>query len=208
MVVDVGGVAVTLRADRTVHWAGGGALFAADLHWGKGQTFRARGMPVPGGDLEEDLDRLGAALRETGARRLVVLGDLTHAREGVTPGLVDEVGAWRRACPVELLLVRGNHDRHLPELPPAWGVEVVDEPHPLGPFHLRHHPVEDPGGAYTWAGHVHPALRIAGARLPCFHLGPRLGLLPAFGTFTGSGRWRGAPEDRRFVVVEGVVVGV
>lgn len=207
MVVDVGGTRLGLRGDRSAFWAEGSTLLVADLHWGKGQTFRARGIPVPGGDLEEDLDRLAAALAETGARRLVVLGDLVHARDGLTAAVVEVVCAWRERHPVELVLVRGNHDRHVPELPAGWGVVDRPEPWALGPFHLRHHPVAD-DGPYVLAGHVHPAVRLAGARLPAFHLGARVGLLPAFGTFTGSGRWPRAAGDRVYVVVDGTVLAL
>jgi metallophosphoesterase superfamily enzyme len=45
-------------------------------------------------------------------------------------------------------------------------------------------------GAYVLAGHLHPGVVLGGRahdrlRLPCFHFGPRSGVLPAFGEFTG-----------------------
>lgn len=45
-------------------------------------------------------------------------------------------------------------------------------------------------------------------RLPCFHLGPRVGVLPAFSDFTGGQRLGRGGGDRVFVVVEGRVVEV
>ena len=73
--------------------------------------------------------------------------------------------------------------------PPAWGIEVVAEPHPLAPFLLCHEP-RAPRTGHALCGHVHPGVRISGnafesTRLPCFVLGPRRTLLPAFGRFTG-----------------------
>jgi metallophosphoesterase superfamily enzyme len=45
---------------------------------------------------------------------------------------------------------------------------------------------------YVLAGHVHPAVRLYGParqreRLPCFAFGRDVGILPAFGDFTGFG---------------------
>ncbi len=44
---------------------------------------------------------------------------------------------------------------------------------------------------YTLAGHIHPVVSLRGGgrdslRLPCFDMGPKLGVLPAFGAFTGG----------------------
>jgi metallophosphoesterase superfamily enzyme len=61
----------------------------------------------------------------------------------------------------------------------------------------------DPPAAWrvgALAGHVHPAVCIAGAglqseRLPCFVLGRRRAILPAFGSFTGSPAQTWAKDD-------------
>jgi hypothetical protein len=37
-------------------------------------------------------------------------------------------------------------------------------------------------------------------RLPCFHLGPEVGVLPAFGGFTGMHVLPRRPSDRVFVI--------
>ena len=42
-------------------------------------------------------------------------------------------------------------------------------------------------------------------RLPCFHFGAQVGVLPAFGAFTGSHRVQAAPGDRVYVVQGDVV---
>ena len=74
---------------------------------------------------------------------------------------------------------------------------------PLG-LALSHHPEPLPG-AYVLAGHIHPAVRLGGRahdslRLPCFHFGPAVGVLPAFGEFTGMHVLSRGPQDRVFVV--------
>jgi metallophosphoesterase superfamily enzyme len=39
-------------------------------------------------------------------------------------------------------------------------------------------------------------------RLPCFHFGARVGVLPAFGEFTGSHALPREPGDRVFAIAE------
>src|SRR6478752_4639680 len=100
-------------AERALYWQREGALIIADLHWGKAATFRAAGVPLPPGTTTDDLARLDRALARTGARRLILLGDLFHARAGRhAAATLVTVAAWRSAHPsLDVLLVRGNHDR-------------------------------------------------------------------------------------------------
>ncbi len=209
MGIRVAGEDVELLPERAVWWPGARTLVVADLHWGKVETFHAHGIPVPAGILADDLARLERALERTRAERLLVLGDLVHGR--LLPAAIEAVASWRARCRVPLLLVRGNHDRHAPVLPPAWDVEDVTGTLREGPFVFTHAPEPMPG-AYTWAGHLHPMVTLRGRgdglRLPCFHVGARVGVLPAFGAFTGGVGIRATPGDRVFVVAEGQVVEV
>ena len=115
------------------------------------------------------------------------------------------MSAWRARHPaLALTLVRGNHDRHAGDPPPDWGVHCVDEPLPLGPLALAHHPQARPG-AYVLAGHRHPAVVVGGRardrlRLPCFHFGAAVGVLPAFGDFTGMHVIERSPGDRVYAI--------
>ncbi len=183
-------------------------LLVADLHLGKAHSFRRLGVPVPGGTTGETLARLDAALAASGAEHIVFLGDLLHAARGVSAEVVAAFLRWREARPaLQLTLVRGNHDLAAGDPPPAWRVALADEPLRAAPgLWLAHHPGEHAGGC-TLAGHVHPAAVLGGRahdrlRLPCFHFGARVGVLPAFGAFTGSHVMRREPGDRVFVVAE------
>jgi uncharacterized protein len=97
---------------------------------------------------------------------------------------------WREQhAAVDVLLVRGNHDDRAGDPPAHWNVPVVDEPHALAPFLACHRPVS-PRSGYALCGHVHPGVWLTGPadqreRLPCFVLGSRRAILPAFGSFTG-----------------------
>jgi DNA ligase-associated metallophosphoesterase len=211
--LDLCGERVRLLPERGLVWERTATLVAADLHWGKAAAFRAAAIPVPAGTTSEGLARLGRALDRTVARRLVVLGDLFHARRGRVPSLHDAIQNWRAARPgLEIVLVRGNHDRGAGDPPAVWDVRCVNEPWVEGPFAFRHFPEESPEG-YTLAGHLHPAVRLAGvgrqrATLPCFLFGDRVGLLPSFGPFTGRALVRPKSGERVFVIAGDEVVGV
>jgi DNA ligase-associated metallophosphoesterase len=214
MVLCLAGEEVRLLPERALFWPRADMLVAADLHWGKAATFRAAGIPIPTGSTSDDLRRLDAALLRTRARRLVVLGDLFHARAGrVAAATLAELRRWRRRRPtLEILLVRGNHDRHAGDPPEDLRINCVDAPAFVPPFILRHEPLTS-GEGYTLAGHVHPGLVLSGRghqreRLPCFVLSERLAVLPAFGGFTGLGVVEPGPGDRAFVVAEADVIEI
>jgi DNA ligase-associated metallophosphoesterase len=214
VLLDVAGEQLRLLPERAVFWPSACALVVADLHWGKAAAFRSAGIPIPGGATRRDLDRLDAAIVRTGARRLVVLGDLFHARAGrVATRTLADLRRWRGAREaLEIQLVRGNHDRHAGDPPADLRINSLDAPAFLPPFVLRHEPrVSDAG--YTLAGHVHPGIVLAGRglfreRLPCFVVAERMAVLPAFGSFTGLGMVTPEEGARVFVVAEDEVVEV
>ncbi|MBA3317848.1 MAG: ligase-associated DNA damage response endonuclease PdeM [Gemmatimonadales bacterium] len=214
ILLSVAGEDLRLLPERALFWQRAGTLVVADVHWGKAATFRAAGIPIPGGATDEDLARLDSALCRTGARRLVVLGDLFHARAGrVATRTLAALRKWRDRCRrLEIQLVRGNHDRHAGDPPEDLRVNCVNSPAFLPPFVLRHEPRESAEG-YTLAGHVHPGLVVSGPalqreRLPCFLVRPTLTILPAFGSFTGLASVTCSPGDRAFVVADGEVLPI
>lgn len=208
MRIEVAGEGLTLLAGRAAWWEQAATLFVADLHLGKGAAFRALGIPVPEGTTIADIGRLDAMVRGCGARRVVVLGDLLHARSGRSAEVADAFAAWRRRCEVEMVLVRGNHDERAGDPPEEWRIECVDGPVVAGPFVLRHEPGEDARG-YVLCGHVHPAARLVGPaatmRVACFWVRERMMVLPAFGSFTGKKVVRPTTGDRVFAVDDEVI---
>lgn len=207
------GQTLWLLPERVILWEERRALLVADTHWGKAATFRAGGIPVPGGTTTEGLHRLSTAILRTGAEGVVFLGDFLHARAGRQPATLRALGVWReRHAQLDLVLIRGNHDREAGDPPPGLGIRCVDAPLHEDPFLLAHHPTGGTGG-YGIAGHVHPTVRLAGParerqRLPCFWFGRQGVVLPAFGEFTGGADVSPAPGDRVFVVADDAVIEV
>ena len=211
--VVVAGERLVLLPQRAAYWPARQTLFVADLHIGKAATFRAAGAPVPPGTTTETLERLSEALEIAGSDRLVVLGDLFHARPGREAGrTMDALARWRERWPdLRVEVVRGNHDRHAGDAPASLGFVAVEEPFADGPFRLKHFPDAEPDG-YVLAGHLHPAVVLRGGgerlRLPCFYFGERVGILPAFGALTGTATMRPVHGDRVFVIADGEVLEV
>ena len=208
----VAGESLVLLPERAAYWPAQGTLFVADFHLGKAASFRRAGIPLPPGTTSENVERLGRALDRTHAKRVVFLGDFLHSADGRAPGTLERFAAWRAARrALEITLVRGNHDRKAGDPPREWEIACVEEGGTLGPFVLNHEPGPSRGG-YALAGHIHPAVRLAGdgetLRLPCFWFARRYGVLPAFGAFTGSAVVRPKGGDQVFVIAEEEVLKV
>ena len=215
-----------LLAERALWLPARDTVLVADLHWGKAATFRAAQVPIPEGTTAEDLHRLTHVLESTHAARLVVLGDLAHARDGWHPSTLAQLVAWRiRHQPVAIDLVRGNHDQHAGDPPSALAIRCVDGPLALGPLQLCHEPPDEPPdelpgespaaphGRHAIGGHFHPSVVLSGVgrqrlRLPAFIVGTHRTLLPAFTSFTGGGMYEPVPGDRAYVIAEGEVLAV
>ena len=213
--ISCAGHMLQLLPQRALWWPAEKTLLVADVHLGKGATFRALGQPLPRGGSSRDLQRLSALVAQLQAQRLVVLGDFWHSRQGLTPTLFHALQQWRgRHAQLQVMLVRGNHDRAISRsgLPARLGIELVEEPFPLAPgLWACHAPplqvpgLPSPGGTsaaavrpdsgsapepFYLAGHLHPAIRLMGkghdsARLPCFVWQAGQLVLPAFGSLTG-----------------------
>lgn len=207
------GTPVVLHPSGALFIPGQGTLLVADAHFGKAVSFRRLGVPVPQGTTTATLDRLTAVLAQTGAQRLVFLGDFLHSVRSHAAATLAALARWRAAhAKLSVTLVRGNHDDRAGDPPAHLGITVVDEPLALEPFALCHHP-RPVAGAYVLAGHWHPCVSVRGRaferlRLPCFWLGDdsgarphqAVGVLPAFGSFTGMHRIAPREGDRVFAV--------
>jgi len=185
-----------------------GALIVADVHLGKSATFRAKGLPVPEGDTHRDLARLLALLAETGARRLIVAGDLFHAPSGITPEIEREIATFLQRLEIPFHLVCGNHDAKIRRLPCSIDSQAFLQ---MENIRIIHDPRDASGESLHLAGHWHPMVKIpdgrrTSLRLPCFLLRGTTLVLPSFGSFTGGAVIPLHPDDRIFVPMRNKVV--
>jgi uncharacterized protein len=210
--IEAGGARLGLLPGKAAWLAAERTLLVADAHVGKAVSYRRLGVPVPEATTLGNLDALDALLAAHAARRIVFLGDLLHSRHSHDAVTLAAFARWRaQREALELVLVRGNHDDRAGDPPLSWGVSCVDEPFALpgAPgLALCHHPAPR-AGAYVLAGHLHPCTTVGRGidrlRLPCFHIGAAVGVLPAFGAFTGMHPIERTPGDRVFVVADNAV---
>jgi DNA ligase-associated metallophosphoesterase len=185
-------------------------LFVADLHLGKAATFRALGAPAPTGVSEETLRRLAELIETVRPQHVAVLGDFTHARAAMTQGLLKSLCAWRaRWSSLAFTIVLGNHDRGAEPFYFECGFSSVKAPAVIAGIECWHHPIvgASGGGPLALAGHVHPVVRLNGPgrdslRTPCFVVGERQIVLPAFGEFVG-GSLAVPSEGERLLIATG-----
>jgi DNA ligase-associated metallophosphoesterase len=211
--ITIAGEEIDLLPLRAMYWPRERTLIVADVHLGKEEAFRAASIPVPLAPGRADLQRLNLALQCTGAERLLVLGDLWHASAGMVEPLLGDLFEWRKAWPdLMIQLVRGNHDQRVSNRLPDLQIQVLQEPAIQIPFIFQHYPIPSSLG-YVLAGHIHPAVILRGEgrqrlRLPCFSFGENVGVLPAFGNFTGSAEIVPRMRDRVYVIAEGEIIEV
>lgn len=209
--IRLGGQPLWLLPEKAAFLPETSTLLIADAHIGKALSFRKLGVPVPHGTTAETLGVLSALVNRLGARHVVFLGDFLHSARSHGPTTMDTVRRWREAhATLDLTLVRGNHDDHAGDPPAQLGIRAVDEPLMHGGLALCHHPIAR-AQAYVLAGHLHPGVSLGGRandrlRLPCFWFGPNVGVLPAFGAFTGLHTIRAAAGDRVFAATDGRVI--
>lgn len=207
-----GGEPLWLLPQRAAYWPRKKTLLVADAHLGKAAAFRSAGVPVPSGTTADNLDRLTALVHLLDAKRIAFIGDLVHdaAAQRAATNAFARWRATHRA--IDMLLVRGNHDRRAGDPPCEWNLECVNEPHAMEGIALVHIPQQVPGH-YAIAGHVHPAIQLAGRgrellRLPCFHFTADCATLPAFGAFTGMADLTPAQGDRVYAIADDAVVAI
>lgn len=194
-----------LMADKAVYWPARQCLLIADAHFGKASAYRSLGQPVPQGTTTENLQRLERLITALPCAQVIFLGDFLHGPGSHASGTLSALRGWRaRHTTLPLTLIRGNHDKRAGDPPADLNIEVVPEPLLLGPFALQHEPDAHPSH-HVLAGHVHPVYHLRGRgrqrlRLPCFQIGTRVSLLPAFGAFTGGYAVEQETDHQIFVI--------
>jgi DNA ligase-associated metallophosphoesterase len=205
-----GGQELTLLPEKAVFIEKSQILLLSDLHLGKASHFRKAGIPVPAAVNRTNLDNLAYLLIRHKPSRVFFIGDLFHSHFNQE---WESFGQLMEGFPeTSFELISGNHDilstvqYERVRLKCYPNLELFPE------FFLIHEP--DPAQkGFQICGHLHPSVKLTGkgrqsVTLPCFWFSNQVGVLPAFGAFTGRSIIRPSKTDRVFVIVEEKVTEV
>lgn len=205
----VHGQTLWLSGQRVIFWEDTRSLIVSDCHFGKTGHFRKSGIAVPQKIFRTDMQRLLHQVQHFNAQRLIITGDFFHSEENSE---LDFFRKWRNDIPIEILLVKGNHDILKEAHYRGLDITLHDPVFAEGPFLFRHDPGSEPlpgaqASSFTFTGHIHPGIRINGAgrqtlRFPCFYFTDSFCILPAFSHFTGLVSLRPSGNDKVFAIVE------
>nr|WP_295931316.1 ligase-associated DNA damage response endonuclease PdeM [uncultured Dyadobacter sp.] len=192
-----------LLAQRAIFWEETQTLLIGDLHLGKVTHFRKEGIAIPNNAVANNFERLNEIVRNTGATRIIFLGDLFHSEYNSEWELFRQ---WRDEHHyIEMIIVIGNHDILPVSLLLECDLQVHAEDFEEGGFIFTHHPKTEPDPSrFVFAGHIHPVFTSYGKgrqslRLPCFVVDKSQAILPSFGVFTG-GYQMGLVDDRKIYI--------
>ena len=197
-----------ITSEKAVFWVEKQTLIIGDLHFGKAGHFRKSGIPVPEMIHSKDFITLEKLLNQKKPLRVILLGDLFHS---------DYNQSWeffrmwiKNHENIHFQLILGNHDILSPELYKIPNMEVLDALEDT-PFYFTHIP--QPNEAFNIAGHLHPAIRLRGKgrqsiKVPCFYFSKKQGIIPAFGSFTGTAALKVEENDQVYAIAEKQVIQV
>lgn len=190
MIVTLCDETLHLLPQRAIYWEERETLILADIHLGKAAAFRKLGIPIPEGAMQDDLVKMKALIEKYKAKRCIVVGDLIHAKAGLTEPVVLLFSDWLKSVNCQIDLVIGNHDRSLQKnLPETWSLHLHQDKLMEGPFCFCHFP-SSVEGYFVWSGHLHPQIAVRGKSdrvvIRCFQIGKDVGILPAFSSFVGG----------------------
>jgi putative SbcD/Mre11-related phosphoesterase len=180
-----------------------GALACADLHLGYEGVMASRGGFIPKINLKRIKETLGIAARKTGARSIIVDGDIKNEFSEVHAEEFNEFRELMHFLKEELrmkglFLVKGNHDNFVDRLRQALGFELYRQEAEIGDyvfFHGEELPESKAKKTFVM-GHLHPAIAVYNKvgvkeKLPCFLSGKmsdgrEIVVLPAMNSFAGG----------------------
>lgn len=188
-------------------------MVLADLHLGKVNHFRKSGIPVPLAANNRNNENLILLLMELKPERVIFIGDLFHSAYNEEWEVMGQITKSFPNCSFEL--VPGNHDIMSSIQYEKHGIRIHPEEFALSDqITLRHDPPTILNSAvYYLCGHLHPAVLLAGKarqamRFPCFWFGATVGVLPAFGAFTGFKSVRPSQGDKIFAIANGEILSM
>jgi len=209
----VSGEELWLLPSHALYWPKEKAIFIADLHIGKITHFRNHGVYLPENAIDAELLKLNKIIDNFEVREIIIAGDLFHSTQnsGCEPFY-----KWvESVSPINVILVKGNHDILPAELYKNNHIKVIDGIMQKGPFEISHFPrtisEDNSVNYYRICGHLHPGI-LLGAKfqsrmnLPCFWFQEHQVVLPSFGVTTGKINIKPDKSDKVFAVAGSKVI--
>ena len=174
-----------LHPSGALFWPDESLLVVGDLHLEKASSYHASGQFLPPYDTGQTLARLEAVLADTGASRLLFLGDVFHdGRAFSRMSEADKQLLFAILAGVDSIWIEGNHDQSF--VPPGHSAVMVTD---IGGVVFRHI-MDEADGRPEISAHYHPAavIHYRGSRVrrPCFIRAADRMIIPAFGALTGG----------------------
>ncbi len=188
------------------------ALATADLHLGYESVMAKRGTLIPKVNFTKITEALSIALDKTGAKTILVDGDIKNEFSRVDEDEFNELYEFimfTREKHVTPILIKGNHDNFVERYKEPFKLSVYRQQAMMGKylfFHGEEMPALDKttrGVKTLIMGHEHPAIGIIDEigkheRLKCFLYGRyknmKLLVLPALNYFAGGTEINFVPE--------------
>lgn len=210
MQIEIRNHAFELLPQKAIYWLNTKTLLIGDLHLGKITHFRKEGIAIPSSAYANNFSRLDDLMKYTGARRIILLGDLFHNKHNEE---WNKFEVWRQKyADVEMHIVLGNHDILPGKMFHANNIHMHDSLHEED-FLFTHHPVKSNDGKVVFCGHIHPVYCIKTRvkqylKFSCFVVDKSQVILPSFGIFTGGYEMKAARERKVYIIVENRVIDV
>jgi len=195
-----------LCVERAIWWAQHKTIFVADLHLGRSSPV----TPQDAAPILHSLARISALVEQYSATRVVFLGDMFHMKRNYNEYVLRIVAEWRKNLhDVQIILVRGNHERVLGDPPPELHIDCVDPGYSEAGLTFLHEPRHS--DHYSLCAHLHPNIlvpstRVAAEAVPCFVLGSSYLVLPAFDDLQPGRIIRKMPDEAYAYIQNGQVV--
>lgn len=197
--IEIASEPMQLHALKAMYWPRKSALLISDVHVGKIGHFRKNGIDLPAMSAKNNYWNLTLLFEKYTPDQLIVIGDLTHSKANDEwEEFIDFMDQFPQ---LKKSLVLGNHDRTDGDAFLKLGFETHQEL-VIDPFTFTHEPPQSTSNnSYSICGHIHPGIRLVGKAkssltLPCFYIGEKYSILPAFGAFTGYVPIRPGKNDR------------
>lgn len=206
----VAGEKLTLLSEKAILWSEKKILIISDLHLGKINHFRRKGIPIPTKANHKNIETLINLLQEFHPKEVIFLGDLFHSHYNQEWEVFGQMLSYFPN--VSFRLVKGNHDIMSEHQYRKYNIQIHDPYFKLFPFIFAHDEIELPDDdCFLLTGHIHPGVMVRGKgrqrlKLPCFYFNSTRGLLPAFGQFTGTAPITVKEGDEVYVLVDNRIV--